>query len=90
MTNNSYRQLAPVIQQLVDAGEMSEQYARQQADRALILVDFITKIATCPEVTTMFQANDRDHFIEGLQHSAWFQTEFTKYIADLRREETAA
>lgn len=89
MTNSDYTTIAPEIQQLVDAGEISAEYARNNHSLALILVDFITKIATRPEVAQMFAANDRTHFIEGLQKSAWFQMEFAKYLASFAETKAA-
>jgi hypothetical protein len=83
MTNSDYTTIAPEVQALVDAGEISAEYARTNHNVALLLVGFFTTIASDPRVVEMFDNNDREHFIEGMQHSPWFMTELVKYAAAL-------
>lgn len=84
MTNSSYTTIAPEVQALVEAGEISADYARTNHNLALVLVGFLTVIASDPRVSEMFEANDREHFIEGMQKSPWFMVELVKYMASLK------
>jgi len=83
MTNNEYRTPAPEVQALVDAGEISADYAQTHTDLAVLLVDFIVTITDRPEVRELFAMNDHEHFIEGLQSAPWFRTAFAAHLAGL-------
>lgn len=83
MTNSGYTTIAPEIQALVEAGEISAEYARTNHNLALLLVGFLATIASDPRVAEMLEANDREHFIEGMQKSPWFMSELVKYAASV-------
>jgi hypothetical protein len=89
MSVAEYRELAPDVQLLMDAGAFGEEYARTCADIALVCVGFITHIASAPEVVQAFGANDREHFVEGFQGpwASWLRGEFAKYLAAFQETE---
>ncbi len=86
MSVAEYRELAPDVQLLMEAGVFGEEYARTCADIALVCVGFITHIASAPEVVQAFEVNDREHFVEGLQ-GPWLRGEFAKYLAAFQETE---
>ncbi len=75
---------APEVESLIAIGEMSGDSADLNRRLAIVVGDFIVNhLAHDPLFLEMFQANDRQHFIEGvLAQRAYLEGRWIAYLAD--------
>lgn len=80
-TLNPYTELAPEVAAKVASGEITEQQAREGHALALLLVGFMATEANRPETRAMFENNDGEHFLEGMQADPALRHRFAAYVA---------
>lgn len=76
--------IAPAVLDKVDAGEITMQQATEGHAMAMLLVGFLHLENQREDIQAMFDTNERERFIEGLQSDPKFMQRFGMYLAEIR------
>ncbi len=76
--------IAPAVLDKVHAGEITMQQATESHAMAMLLAGFLHLESQRDDVQAMFDTNDRQRFIEGLQSDPKFMQRFGMYLAEIK------
>lgn len=76
--------IAPAVLDKVDAGEITMHQATEGHAMAMLLAGFLHLESQREDVRAMFDSNDRERFVEGLQSDPKFMQRFGMYLAEIK------